>query len=172
MGPADDVERLFLQALISRRVVTKALARILLKKCVEAVKGPSSPYSWRMRSNVAQLQKGTWISGSQITTIPSTRSWSISTYLWTNSIWRLSLSWMGSRETKSTYWFVRVAIRLSPYRGTDVLTTQANRKGDEIAQVASDYSPAELAYFKVLVRLYCVPLLISLRYIYRESRSK
>jgi len=29
--------------------------------------------------------------------------------------------------------------------------TQSNRKGDEIAQVASDYSPAELAYFKVLV---------------------
>ena len=42
MGSADDVQRLFLQALMSRRVVTKALARILLKKCVEAVKGPSS----------------------------------------------------------------------------------------------------------------------------------
>lgn len=42
--------------------------------------------------------------------------------------------------------------------GTDVFTTQANRKGDEIAQVASDYSPAELAYFKVLVRLCCYPL--------------
>ena len=53
-----------------------------------------------------------------------------------------------------------------------MLATQANRKDDEIAQVASDYSPAELADFKVLVRLYSIPLLISLWYIYRESRSK
>ena len=35
-----------------------------------------------------------------------------------------------------------------------MFTTQANRKGDDIAQVASDYSPAELAYFKVLVGPY------------------
>lgn len=39
-----------------------------------------------------------------------------------------------------------------------MFTAQANRKGDEIAQVASDYSPAELAYFKVLVRLRRFPL--------------
>ena len=32
----------------------------------------------------------------------------------------------------------------------EVFTAQANRKGDEIAQVTSDDSPAELAYFKVL----------------------
>ena len=40
MVSEDDVQRLFLQALISRRVVTKPPARILLKNCVEAVKGP------------------------------------------------------------------------------------------------------------------------------------
>jgi len=45
MASADDVQRLFLQAIVSRRVVTKALARVLLKKCVEAVKGPPSPSS-------------------------------------------------------------------------------------------------------------------------------
>jgi len=38
----------------------------------------------------------------------------------------------------------------SPCQGANVFT-QANRKGDDIAQVASDYLPAELAYFKVLV---------------------
>jgi len=42
VGSVDDVQQLFLQALMSRRVVKRALARILLRKCVEAVKGPSS----------------------------------------------------------------------------------------------------------------------------------
>ena len=40
--------------------------------------------------------------------------------------------------------------------------TQENRKGDEIPQVASDYSLAELAYFKVLVGPNHHPPLISL----------
>ena len=37
--------------------------------------------------------------------------------------------------------------------GTNVPVAQANRKGDDIAQVASNYSPTELSYFKILVRL-------------------
>lgn len=28
---------------------------------------------------------------------------------------------------------------------------QVNRKGDEIAQMATDYTPAEIVYFKALV---------------------
>lgn len=40
-----------------------------------------------------------------------------------------------------------------------MFAAQANRKGDEIAQAASDYSPVELAYYKVLVRLHRRPLL-------------
>jgi hypothetical protein len=44
------------------------------------------------------------------------------------------------------------------HQGANLFTAQANRKGDEIAQVASDYSPAELAYFKALVRRYRRPL--------------
>jgi hypothetical protein len=75
MASADDVQRLFLQALMSRRVVTKALARILLKKCVEAVKGPPShPVLGRMGSDAVQLRKRTWISGSRIMTSLSTHS--------------------------------------------------------------------------------------------------
>lgn len=66
--------------------------------------------------------------------------------------------WTGSRETKFTYWFVRAAIRPSLGAGVNVSAAQANRKGDEIAQVASDYSPVELAYFKVLVCLCRRPL--------------
>ena len=31
--------------------------------------------------------------------------------------------------------------------------TQVNRKGDEIAQIATDYSALEIAYFKAVVRL-------------------
>jgi hypothetical protein len=30
--------------------------------------------------------------------------------------------------------------------------SQVNRKGDEIAQLATEYSPAEIAYFKAIVR--------------------
>ena len=138
--------------------MTRALARILLKKCVEAVKGPlPHPVLWRMGSDGTQLRTRTWISGSQIMTIPSTRSYSISTCLWTNSIWRLCLLWTDSLGTKSIYWFVRA--RIFSYGRAYLLNVQANRKGDEIAQVASDYSPAELAYFKVLVCLYSSPTL-------------
>ena len=42
VGSADNIRRILLQALMSRRVVSRALARILLKKGVEAIKGPSS----------------------------------------------------------------------------------------------------------------------------------
>jgi len=45
MASVDDVQQLFLQALASSRVIMKALVRVLLKKCVEAVKGPPSPSS-------------------------------------------------------------------------------------------------------------------------------
>ena len=37
-------------------------------------------------------------------------------------------------------------------------TMQVNRKGDEIAQMATEYSALEIAYFKAVVRLsfsYC-----------------
>ena len=65
---------------------------------------------------------------------------------------------MGSPGTKSIYWFVRAVIRDSfSLSGANVSATQANRKGDDIAQLASDYSPAELAYFKVLVGPYHSP---------------
>ena len=33
---------------------------------------------------------------------------------------------------------------------------QVNRKGDHIAQMATDYTPAEIAYFKAIVRSFCV----------------
>ena len=60
---------------------------------------------------------------------------------------------------RSMYWYVDTITRPSFGTGPNVFTAQANRKGDEIAQVASYYSPVELAYFKVLVRLRCHPLL-------------
>ena len=41
MVSENDVQRLFLQAIISRRVVSKKLAQILWEKCVDAVKGES-----------------------------------------------------------------------------------------------------------------------------------
>ena len=52
------------------------------------------------------------------------------------------------------YILVRSHCRL-PFLGRrpNDLVAQANRKGDDIAQVASNYSPTELSYFKILVRL-------------------
>ena len=35
---------------------------------------------------------------------------------------------------------------------------EVNRKGDAIAQAATDYSPAEIAYFKAIVYPLSVPL--------------
>lgn len=39
MASSNDVQRLFLQAILSRRVVSAKLAKVLYAKCVEAVKG-------------------------------------------------------------------------------------------------------------------------------------
>ena len=41
MVSENDVQRLFLQAIISRRVVTKKLAQILWERCINAVKSQS-----------------------------------------------------------------------------------------------------------------------------------
>ena len=82
VGSADDVQQLFLQALMSRRVVTRALARILLRRCVKAVKGPSSHpicSGWEiMESRSRKRGLGYPDPGSQITTACSTCLRSIS----------------------------------------------------------------------------------------------
>ncbi|KAF9647607.1 hypothetical protein BDM02DRAFT_3097856 [Thelephora ganbajun] len=135
MASADDVQRLFLQALVSRRVVTKSLARILLKKCVEAVKAAKEDLDIRIPDNDD----------------------SVNTFV---------INLNASLD--------KLDLEIVPF--VDGLTGNqvyvlANRKGDEVAQVASDYSPAELAYFKVLAEMiitapnssYCLSSMAALR---------
>ena len=44
----DDVRKLFLQAVMSRRIITEKLARTILLKCIDAVKGSLlSTHFWR-----------------------------------------------------------------------------------------------------------------------------
>ena len=91
-----------------------------------------TPYPQWMGSNgVVQPQKGTWISGSRITTARSTRLRSISTCLWINLIWRLSLSWMGSRGTKSTSRFVHA----------QSCVTRAHRGGPRSDTILRTFAP-------------------------------
>ncbi|KAF9780554.1 Nse1 non-SMC component of SMC5-6 complex-domain-containing protein [Thelephora terrestris] len=135
MVSEDDVQRLFLQALVSRRVVTKPLARILLKKCVEAVKAAKEDLDIHIPDNDDSLN--TFVINLNA------------------SLDKLDLE---------------IVPFVDGLTGSQVYVL-ANRKGDEIAQVASDYSPAELAYFKLLVEMiitapnssYCLSSLAALR---------
>lgn len=48
MVSSNDVGRLFLQSIISRRVVSDKLAKVLWGKCVEAVKGEALRINFRV----------------------------------------------------------------------------------------------------------------------------
>jgi len=50
MVSANDVSRVFLQSMISRRVVTDKLARVLWAKAVDAVKSNKKPRLFHLRN--------------------------------------------------------------------------------------------------------------------------
>src|ERR1700753_532144 len=77
----------------------------------------------------------------------------MSTYFWTSLIWRLSCSWTDLRGTKSTFWFVHHATTRS--FTCNGLMCLPYRKIGRVMQLRKwpRNSRAELAYFKVLVRL-------------------
>jgi len=54
------------------------------------------------------------------------------------------------REKKCMHWSVPLG-RMTAKTLTRRHLLEVNRKGDAIAQVATDYSPAEIAYFKAIV---------------------
>ncbi|TDL27344.1 hypothetical protein BD410DRAFT_818808 [Rickenella mellea] len=111
---SNDVQRLFLQAVISRRYMSEKLAKTLHRKCVDTVKfagGLNIPYEDTV---------GFW--DDFITKV-------------NRSLDPLDLEFKNVvDEVKGRKHYVLV-----------------NTKGDEIAQMATDYTPAEIAFFKAVV---------------------
>ncbi|KAI0256768.1 Nse1 non-SMC component of SMC5-6 complex-domain-containing protein, partial [Lactifluus subvellereus] len=109
-----DVQRLFLQSVLSRRVLSADLAKVLWKQCVETVKATDN--SVQITSSGVDGW-GDFLAGLNKSLDPLD----------------LELSRTRNEVTgKETYALV-------------------NRRDDEIARIASDYSPLEISYFKALI---------------------
>ncbi|KAF8478618.1 Nse1 non-SMC component of SMC5-6 complex-domain-containing protein [Russula ochroleuca] len=117
-----DVQRLFLQSAISRRVLSADLAIVIWKQCVEAVKGllclipPPVDDTLQINTNRADGW-GEFLAGLNKSLDPLD----------------LELSRIRNEVT-----------------GKDMYAL-VNRRDDEIARIASDYSPLEISYFRALV---------------------
>ncbi|KAF9453211.1 hypothetical protein P691DRAFT_695193, partial [Macrolepiota fuliginosa MF-IS2] len=110
-----DVNKLFLQAMLSRGVVPEKLARKIWQKCIEAVNAVDPSKQIRSSNN--------------------------------DDAWHHFLNTINHSLDK-------LELALRPKR--DQRTGQAvysivNLKGDAIAQMATDYTPAEITYFKAIV---------------------
>ncbi|KAF8274953.1 Nse1 non-SMC component of SMC5-6 complex-domain-containing protein [Lactarius quietus] len=116
MVASGDVQRLFLQSVISRRVLSADLAKALWKQSVEAVKATDDTVQINANTNSADGW-GDFLANLNKSLDPLD----------------LELSRMHDEITrKETYALV-------------------NRRDDEIARIASDYSPLEISYFRALV---------------------
>ncbi|KAF8654195.1 hypothetical protein AX16_003723 [Volvariella volvacea WC 439] len=110
-----DVQRLFLQAVLSRGMLSGELAQLLWKKCIHAVKAVDGQLDVPQRTD-----KAAW--DAFITTI-------------NKSLNDLELEFRHLTDEES---------------GKEMYAI-VNRKGDEIAQMATEYNASEIAYFKATV---------------------
>ncbi|KZT26317.1 hypothetical protein NEOLEDRAFT_1155819 [Neolentinus lepideus HHB14362 ss-1] len=108
MVSSSDVRRLFLQAVISRRVLSYKLANVIWRKCIDAVKVPRED---------------------------DRTAWDSFTGKVNESLNPLDLEFRHLHDELT---------------GREMYAL-VNRKGDEVAQFATDYTPAEIAYFKAIV---------------------
>ncbi|PFH50652.1 hypothetical protein AMATHDRAFT_144507 [Amanita thiersii Skay4041] len=115
MVSASDVHRLFLHAILSRGVVSERLAKLLWKKCLEAVSAVD---------DAVVLPDG-----------DDAEAWNEFVAKVNKSLDDLNLDFRQFRDEQT---------------GTPTYAL-VNVKGDEIAQLATDYNPAEIAYFRALV---------------------
>ncbi|KAH9946016.1 Nse1 non-SMC component of SMC5-6 complex-domain-containing protein [Epithele typhae] len=130
-----DVQRLFIQAVISRRVLSQRLAATIWKKCIEATKAANETLSIQYRDD-----RASW--DTFVTSINDTLN-------------LLDLEFAHLHDEGS---------------GKELYAI-VNRKGDEIAQMATEYSALEIAYFKAVVEQimlapnesFCVSSLAALR---------
>lgn len=117
MVSTGDVQRLFLQAVVSRGMLSLAVAQILLEKCVAAVRAVDPSV------DVPHIAtKDTW------DTFVATLNRSLDT---------LDLEFRYLHDETS---------------GVEMYAL-VNRKGDAIAQIATEYTAAEIAYFKAIIDL-------------------
>ncbi|TRM57546.1 Nse1 non-SMC component of SMC5-6 complex-domain-containing protein [Schizophyllum amplum] len=115
MVSAGDSQRLFLQGVLSRGILSEKLARILYTKCVDTVNSAEE--------------------GLNLSYKDSREEWETVVKDVNNALNALDLQFV--RQVEQT--------KGIPMWGI------VNMKGDEVAQVATDYSPVEIAYFKALV---------------------
>ncbi|TFK42659.1 Nse1 non-SMC component of SMC5-6 complex-domain-containing protein [Crucibulum laeve] len=115
MASAADVERLFLQSVLSRGMVSKKLAQTLWERSIAAVKAANDALN-----------------------IPHPRP---------EDGWNNFLSKVNKSLDKLDLEFRHLHDETS---GKEMYAL-VNRKGDDIAQVATDYTPAEIAFFKAIV---------------------
>ncbi|KAI0079952.1 hypothetical protein K474DRAFT_1682971 [Panus rudis PR-1116 ss-1] len=135
MVSSNDVQKLFLQAVLSRRVITKNLGIKIWEQCVNAVKATDESLEIPFSS--------------------STDSWHVWLTKVNNALNPLNLELARSNIQET---------------GSEVYAL-VNRQGDEVAQLATDYAPNEIAYFKAVVEqimlapndAYCVSSLAALR---------
>ncbi|KAH9063372.1 hypothetical protein EDB87DRAFT_177028 [Lactarius vividus] len=116
MVSSGDVQRLFLQSVISRRVLSVDLAKALWKQSVEAVKAADDTIQINANTNSAE-------------------GWSDFLASLNRSLDPLDLELSRMRDEIT---------------GKDMYAL-VNRRDDEIARIASDYSPLEISYFRALV---------------------
>jgi len=115
MVSSSDVQRLYLQAILSRGLVSEALAKLLWKKCLDAVSAADNTLD-----------------------LPDAESLEA----WNSFI---------AKVNKSLDEFSLDFRRLSDESTGKPVYVIVNAKSDEIAQLATDYTPAEIAYYKALV---------------------
>ncbi|KAI0780812.1 Nse1 non-SMC component of SMC5-6 complex-domain-containing protein [Trametes elegans] len=135
MVSSADVQRLFLQAILSRRVLSQNLAAKIWKKCIEAVKEANETLDIEYHGD--------------------------------RNSWDNFVAGVNDALNPLDLEFVHVHDEVS---GKEVYAV-VNRKGDEIAQMATEYSPVEIQYFKAVLEQimlapnesFCVSSLAALR---------
>ncbi|KAF5357780.1 hypothetical protein D9756_001638 [Leucocoprinus leucothites] len=108
-----DVNRLFLQSMLSRGSVPEKLARTIWKKCVEAVNAVS-------KDGRIPFREDGWQNFVNVINV---------------SLDKLELHFRSFEDQRTG----------------QLIYSIVNLKGDAIAQMATEYTPAEIAYFKALV---------------------
>ncbi|RPD80190.1 hypothetical protein L226DRAFT_550275 [Lentinus tigrinus ALCF2SS1-7] len=132
---SNDVQKLFLQAILSRRILSQKLAAKIWEKCIEAVKAANETLDIEYRND--------------------RNSWDAFVTKINDALNPLDLE------------FSRLHDEVN---GTEIYAV-VNRKGDEIAQMATEYNALEIAYFKAVVEQimlapnesFCVSSLAALR---------
>ncbi|CDO71235.1 hypothetical protein BN946_scf184863.g31 [Trametes cinnabarina] len=135
MVSSTDVQRLFLQAILSRRILSQKLAAKIWEKCIDAVKEANETLEIQYRDD--------------------RNSWDTFVANVNDALNPLDLEFAHLHDEVS---------------GKEMYAV-VNRKGDEIAQMATEYTPLEITYFKAVLEQimlapnesYCVSSLAALR---------